>query len=170
MEYGSAQNLRPELAQIIYEATRFFPENVGGWYYNRTINKEKEKTMELYSDDSHSYSFYVAGDGSYGDGSDIVIVDRRTMTDSEQHFIDELDQWHDWQRPQFVRWFLMNPHDILQGEFGCRVCEMYDPSNFHLTVEDILNELKEEYETLIDGKWTTVKDVNGVRIIVDGDN
>lgn len=89
---------------------------------------------------------YFAGEGSWGDAGDIVIIDPDSFTEEEAHFIDGVEHWSDWQRPDFIRWNIRNLHEpMLGGYYGdCQICEMYDPDNRHLTLVDILHELEEE--------------------------
>jgi hypothetical protein len=80
---------------------------------------------------------YFAGDGSWGDASDVVIVD---ITELDGHFTEFIDELHDWQRPDFMRWYVENQgHDQWEGDTACRVCEQWDSG---MNEDEILEELE----------------------------
>lgn len=89
---------------------------------------------------------YFAGEGSWGDASDIVIIDPKAMTKEEAHFLEEVEGWSDWERPDFVRWNLRNLHDPMPNEDNynaCQICEYFDPDNRHKTLVDVLADIEE---------------------------
>lgn len=101
--------------------------------------------MELFSNDTKPYAFYVSVDGNYGDASDIVVIDLDEVI--QDHFIEMIEGVHDWQRPKFVRWNLTFPHEPLESDYSvCSICENYDPDNFHYSPEEILNDLESDEE------------------------
>jgi len=66
---------------------------------------------------------YFSQDGSYGDATDIAIVDMDTLADG--HLLDMIDMLNDWNRPDFVRWFVANDHEQDGVEYDCAVCETH---------------------------------------------
>jgi ferritin len=84
------------------------------------------------------YRQYFAGDGSWGDAEDIVVID---ITELDGHFSEFLDELHDWQLPDFMRWYVENQtHDQWEGDTACRVCELWQSG----TEDEILEELENE--------------------------
>lgn len=83
---------------------------------------------------------YFAGEGSYGDASDIVIVD---VTELDSHWVDMIECLSDWQRPDFMRWYVDNQtHYQEEGDdFPCIICEQWDSG---LTEDEIREQLGEE--------------------------
>lgn len=85
------------------------------------------------------YLSYFAGDGSWGDASDIVIVD---VTELDGHFSEVLDEISDYKRPDFMRWYVENQtHDQDPNDYtSCRVCEHWDEG---MTEDEIIETLEE---------------------------
>lgn len=89
-------------------------------------------------DDVNTEGFmYFAGDGSWGDASDIVIVN---TTELDGHFTEFIDELNEWQLPDFMRWYVENQtHDQQEHSYtACRVCEQW---NEGLTETEILEQL-----------------------------
>ena len=88
------------------------------------------------------YFQYFSGDGSWGTTDDIVIVD---VTELDSHFSEFIDEVNDWQRPDFMRWYVDNQtHDQDEHSYtACRVCEQWDSG---LTEDEIITELESEEE------------------------
>lgn len=86
------------------------------------------------------YYSYFSADGTWGDAEDIVIVD---VTELDGHYSEFLDELHDWQRPDFMRWYVENQtHDQQEHSYtACRVCEQWDEGK---TEDEILEELEGE--------------------------
>jgi hypothetical protein len=68
---------------------------------------------------------YFAGDGSYGDASDLVIINVQEL---DGHFDDFLEEVNEWQRPDFMRWYVDNQgHDQYPHTYtACQVCEHWN--------------------------------------------
>ena len=84
------------------------------------------------------YSYFSA-DGTWGDAEDIVIVD---VTELDGHYGEFLDELHDWQRPDFMRWYVENQtHDQREGDYtACEVCSGWESG----TEDDIIEELEND--------------------------
>ena len=81
---------------------------------------------------------YFAGDGSYGDASDLVIVNVQEL---DGHFADFLDEVNEWQRPDFMRWYVENQtHDQLPQDSACEICNLWESG----TEDEIMEMLGEE--------------------------
>ena len=81
---------------------------------------------------------FFAGDGSWGDASDVVIVN---VEELDGHFGDFIDELHDYQRPDFMRWYVENQtHDQMEGDTACQICELWESG----TEDEILEELENE--------------------------
>lgn len=81
---------------------------------------------------------YFAGDGSWGDASDVVIVN---VEELDGHFSEFIDELLDYQVPDFMRWYVENQtHDQLEGETACDICDRWQSG----TEDEILEELEEE--------------------------
>ena len=83
---------------------------------------------------------YFASDGSWGDASDIVVID---TTELDGHFGEFIDELSDWEIPNFMRWYVENQtHDQIPNDnTACRVCTRWDED---ITEDEILEELDEE--------------------------
>lgn len=83
---------------------------------------------------------YFAGDGSYGDASDVVIINVQEL---DGHFSDFLDEVNEWQRPDFMRWYVENQtHDQEPHTYtACQVCEHW---NEGMDEDEIMEMLGEE--------------------------
>lgn len=90
-------------------------------------------------DDVNTEGFmYFAGDGSWGDASDIVIVN---TTELDGHFTEFIDELHDYQRPDFMRWYVENQtHDQMEGDTACQICELWESG----TEDEIIEMLEGE--------------------------
>lgn len=83
---------------------------------------------------------YFAGDGTWGDASDVVVID---ITELDGHFTEFLDELHDWERPDFMRWYVENQtHDQREGNSACDVCDLWKSG----TEDEILEDLESEDE------------------------
>ena len=93
--------------------------------------------MIEYSNEGTSRDFmYVAGDGSWGDASDVVIVD---VTELDGHFTEFMDELFDYQRPDYMRWYVDNQgHDQLPQDSACEVCNLWESG----TEDEILEQLQ----------------------------
>lgn len=96
--------------------------------------------MIEYNNTTNQDFLYFAGDGSWGDASDIVIVN---VEELDGHFGEFIDEVNEWQRPEFMRWYVENQtHDQDPHTYtACRVCEQW---NEGLTETEILEELDKE--------------------------
>ena len=83
---------------------------------------------------------YFAGDGSWGSADDIAVVD---VTELDGHFVEFIDEVNEWQRPDYVRWFVENQtHDQAPHSYtACRVCEHW---NEEMTEDEIIEYLENE--------------------------
>jgi hypothetical protein len=110
--------------------------------YNGTI-KERRTLMIEYGNDTdyktERYLAYFAGDGSWGEASDIVVVD---VTELDGHYGEFLDELPDHQIPDFMRWYVENQtHDQISNDYtACRVCVRWEEG----TEDEILEELENE--------------------------
>jgi hypothetical protein len=94
--------------------------------------------MIEYDNTTHNDFMYFAGDGSWGDASDVVIVN---VEELDGHFTEFLDEVNEWQRPNFMRWYVENQtHDQLEGDTACDVCYRWQSG----TEDEILEELEAE--------------------------
>ena len=94
--------------------------------------------MIEYTNTTHDFLLYVAGDGSWGEASDLVIVNVEELDGHYAEFIDEL---HDYQRPDFMRWYVENQsHDQMEGDTACQICELWESG----TEDEIMEMLEEE--------------------------
>lgn len=64
---------------------------------------------------------YFSQDGSYGDATDIAIIDMATLADG--HLTDMIECVNDFDRPDFARWFVANDHEQDGDEYDCAVCQ-----------------------------------------------
>jgi gamma-glutamylcyclotransferase (GGCT)/AIG2-like uncharacterized protein YtfP len=85
------------------------------------------------------YYSYFASEGSWGDASDIVVVD---VTELDGHFTEVIDELHDYQLPDFMRWYVENQtHDQQRSDYSaCEVCACWESG----TEDDIIEELDNE--------------------------
>ena len=98
--------------------------------------------MIEYNNTANENFMYFAGDGSYGDASDVVIVDVKELDGHFSEFIDELS---DYQVPDFMRWYVENQtHDQLEGETACGICELWQTGTEDEILEDLLERSNEE--------------------------
>lgn len=99
----------------------------------------------LYEQNETSNSMYFAGDGSYGDAGNLVVVDLNAVKDL--HFIDQLEQldWSEEAYPDFVRWAVKNPHEPVRdsGDLECAVCINHNIDEPEQTVGEILAKLEQ---------------------------
>lgn len=97
--------------------------------------------MIEFTNTTREHLMYFAGDGSWGDGSDIVIVD---TTELDGHYVDMMDELGDYYRSDFMRWYVDNQgHDQRQGEYtACEVCELWENG----TEDEIIADLDSEEE------------------------
>jgi len=80
---------------------------------------------------------YFAGDGSWGDASDLVIINAEEL---DGHFTEFVDELHDYQRPDYVRWYVENQtHDQLPQDSACEICNLWESGT-----EDEIQEMLEE--------------------------
>jgi hypothetical protein len=95
--------------------------------------------IEYSSEGTERDLMYFAGDGSWGDASDVAIID---ITELDGHFTEFIDELHDYQRPDFMRWYVENQtHDQQEHSYtACRVCEQWDSG----TEDKIIEILQEE--------------------------
>jgi len=99
--------------------------------------------MIEYSHDNPNHHYcYFAGEGSYGDASDIVIVD---VSGLDSHWASFIEEVNEWQRPSFMRWFVENQthYQDEHSYTACRVCEKWDSGMYE---NDIIAELESEEE------------------------
>jgi hypothetical protein len=94
--------------------------------------------MIEYTNSTQEGFMYFAGDGSWGDASDVVIVNVQELDGHFSEFIEELS---DWQIPDFMRWYVDNQtHDQWAGDSACEVCDRWQSG----TEDEILEELEGE--------------------------
>ena len=94
--------------------------------------------MIEYTNSTQDGFMFFAGDGSWGDASDVLIVNVREL---DGHFTEFMDELSDYQRPDFMRWYVDNQtHDQLEGDTACDVCERWQSG----TEDEILEALEEE--------------------------
>jgi hypothetical protein len=93
------------------------------------------------SDRNERFFSYFSVDGSWGDASDIVIVD---VSELDGHYSDFIEELKDWERPDFMRWYVENQlHDQQQGDYtACEICERWQSG----TEDEIQEELEEGNE------------------------
>jgi hypothetical protein len=79
---------------------------------------------------------YFAGDGSWGDASDVVIVN---VEELDGHFAEFIDELSDYQRPDFMRWYVENQtHDQLPQDSACEICNLWE-SGTEDEIQEMLN-------------------------------
>jgi hypothetical protein len=79
---------------------------------------------------------YFAGEGSWGDASDLVVVD---VTELDGHFTEFIGELRDWELPDFMRWYVDNQtHDQTEGDTACDVCYRWQSG----TEDEIIEELE----------------------------
>ena len=94
--------------------------------------------MIEYNNTTHEDFMYFAGDGSWGDASDVVIVNVQEL---DGHFAEFLDELHDYQIPDFMRWYVDNQtHDQTEGDTACDICYAWQTG----TEDEIIEALEEE--------------------------
>jgi hypothetical protein len=83
------------------------------------------------------YYQYFSDDGSYGDASDIVVVD---VTELDGHYAEVLDELHEYQLPDFMRWYVDNQSHDQQPEdyYACVICKHWQDGTEEEIQEDIL--------------------------------
>lgn len=83
---------------------------------------------------------FFAGEGSWGDASDIVLVDAMEI---DTHFTEVLDSISDWKRPAFMRWYVENQtHDQEMGDYeNCIICSCWEDGT-----EDEIREMIDSQE------------------------
>lgn len=94
--------------------------------------------MIEYTNSTQEGFMYFAGDGSWGDASDVAIINVQEL---DGHFTEFLDELHDYQIPDFMRWYVENQtHDQWEGDSACEVCNLWQSG----TEDEILEELEGE--------------------------
>ena len=92
--------------------------------------------MIEYNNTTKDYFMYFSGDGSWGDASDVVIVN---VEELDGHFGDFIDELSDWQRPDYMRWYVENQtHDQTEGDTACDICYRWKSG----TEDEILEEME----------------------------
>ena len=96
--------------------------------YSKTENEQPERFM-----------MYFAGEGSWGDASDIVVID---VSEIDGHYTEMIDEVADYKRPDFMRWYVDNQtHDQTIGEYtNCEICERWEDG----TEDEIQEALEDE--------------------------
>ncbi len=92
--------------------------------------------MIEYTNSTQEGFMFFAGEGSWGDASDVVIVNVQEL---DGHFTDVIDELSDWQLPNFMRWYVENQtHDQRTSDYSaCDVCACWESG----TEDDIIEEL-----------------------------
>jgi hypothetical protein len=94
--------------------------------------------MIEYTNSTQEGFMYFAGDGSWGDASDVAIINVQEL---DGHFTEFLDELKDYQIPDFMRWYVDNQtHDQWEGDSACEVCDRWQSG----TEDEILEELENE--------------------------
>lgn len=94
--------------------------------------------MIEYTNSTQEGFMYFAGDGSWGDASDVAIINVQEL---DGHFTEFLDELHDYQIPDFMRWYVENQtHDQWEGNSACEVCNLWQSG----TEDEIIEELEGE--------------------------
>ena len=94
--------------------------------------------MIEYTNSTQEGFMYFAGDGSWGDASDVAIINVQEL---DGHFTEFLDELHDYQIPDFMRWYVENQtHDQWEGNSACDICNVWDSG----TEDEIIEELEGE--------------------------
>ena len=80
---------------------------------------------------------YFSCDGSWGDASDILIIND---TELDSHYVEMMDEIGDYDRVNFMRWYVENQsHDQQQGDYtACEICERWQDGTEEEIQEDIL--------------------------------
>lgn len=103
------------------------------------METQRKETKMIWFDNNNEneYLMFFAGDGSYGEASDIVVVDYRTVS---EHCIEFVEFVSDWDRPAFMRWAMLNDTHEPTAENGaeCEVCERWADG----TEDEILAEME----------------------------
>ncbi len=82
---------------------------------------------------------FFAGDGSWGDASDVAIIN---VEELDGHFSEFIDELHDYQRPDYMRWYVDNQtHDQFPQDSACEICNLWESGT-----EDEIQEMLEETE------------------------
>jgi hypothetical protein len=98
--------------------------------------------IEYSNNNPNRHYCYFAGEGSYGDASDIVVID---VAELDSHWASFIEEVSDWQRPDFMRWFVDNQTHYQESNSytDCQVCYQW---NSGLTEDEIIAELESEKE------------------------
>ena len=98
--------------------------------------------IEYSHDNPNNHYCYFSSEGSYGDASNIVVVD---VSGLDSHWADVVEALKDWQRPDFMRWYVDNQCHYQEetDDFPCAICEQWQ-WNSDLTEDEIIERLKEE--------------------------
>jgi len=96
--------------------------------------------MIEYTNSTQEGFMFFAGEGSWGDASDVVIINVQEL---DGHFADFIEEVNEWQRPEFMRWYVDNQtHDQQPHSYtACRVCELW---NEEMTEDEIIEQLETE--------------------------
>lgn len=94
--------------------------------------------MIHYDNNKIPYLMFFAGEGSWGDASDIVLIDAGEI---DGHFTEVMDSISDHKRPAFMRWYVENQtHDQTMGEYeNCIICDRWEDGT-----EDEIQEMLDE--------------------------
>lgn len=93
--------------------------------------------MIEYDNDKKTTLMYFAGDGSWGETNDLVILNAEEL---DSHFTELLEWVSDWQVPDFMRWYVDNQgHDQLREQTACDICD-----NWQFGTEDEIIDMLEE--------------------------
>jgi hypothetical protein len=97
--------------------------------------------MIEFDNTKNPHLMFFAGDGSWGDASDIVIVDAGEI---DGHFTEVVEFVSEYLRADFMRWYVENQtHDQNVGEYeNCVICERWQDG----TEDEIQQMLEEEDE------------------------
>jgi hypothetical protein len=95
--------------------------------------------MIEYSNETKPNFMFFAGEGSWGDASDIVIVN---VDELDGHFSEVIEGISEYSIPDFMRWYVDNQtHDQQPNDYlPCEVCELWEQG----TEDEIIEKLEEE--------------------------
>jgi hypothetical protein len=98
--------------------------------------------MIEFSNNEKPNFMYFAGEGSWGDASDIVVVN---VDELDGHFEEMMEEVSDYNIPDFMRWYVDNQgHDQRSSDISyCEVCNCWESG---LTEDEIIESLDEDEE------------------------
>jgi hypothetical protein len=93
--------------------------------------------MIEYDNEKKTTLMYFAGDGSWGETEDLLVMN---VEELDSHFTEFLEYMNEYLRPDFMRWYVDNQgHDKLRGQMPCDICD-----NWQFGTEDEIIDMLED--------------------------